>query len=232
MLNMNQGIGDRMKNNYEEIWKARLPLRLPTIIRLDGKSFHGFTRNMKKPFDEVFMGVMDFLASYLCDEIQTAQFAYIQSDEISILLHPYKRLTTEPWFGNEIQKMVSISAGLASSWFTAKHGRTAIFDSRVFVLPESEVVNYFIWRQQDWTRNSISMVASTLYSHKELMNKNSDQKQEMIFAKGINWGKLPVNQRRGRAIVKTEEGWKIDNKPPMFSKKRDYIDKFLEVDEE
>ena len=221
-----------MKNNYEQVYNYVLPWRLPTIIRLDGKSFHTFTRGMKRPFDGGFIHMMNLLAIYLCKEIQTSQFAYVQSDEISILLHPYKKLDTQPWFVNEVQKMTSVSAGLASAWLTKEAGKIAVFDSRVFVLPEAEVVNYFIWRQQDWTRNSISMVADTFYSHKELMNKDSNQKQEMIFAKGVNWGKLPILHRRGRTILKTAVGWIVDDKPPIFNKSRKYIEKYLKIDEE
>ena len=220
-----------MKQGYEEPYKIMLPIRMPTILRLDGKSFHAFTRGMERPFDKEFMSMMDQLALYLCHECQTAQFAYIQSDEISILLHPYKKLDTEGFFANEVQKMVSISAGLASAWMSLEYKRTAVFDSRVFVLPESEVVNYFLWRQQDCTRNSISMVAQSLYSHKELIEKNNAMKQEMIFQKDINWGKLPVNKRRGRCIIRTEDGLVIDQSPPIFSKKRSYIENLLKTDE-
>jgi len=240
-------LGDRMKSAYEEVWKIRLPLRMPVIIRLDGRAFHTLTRKAVKPFDSDIITMMQKTAQYVCEEIQGAQIAYIQSDEISILVHNYKKLNSGAWFNNEVQKMCSISAALASSFFTyllddvnqkvSHRGYSffplAQFDSRVFVLPENEVCNLFIWRQQDWTRNSIEMLARSLYSHKECHKKNNADLQEMCFQKGQNWSKLPVHCKRGSCVYKNSEGkWCIDDKIPVFSKDRNFIEKYLKVEED
>lgn len=250
-------IGGRMKNNYENVFKYRLPERMPVIIRLDGRAFHTLTKRFKKPFDKNFIFFMNETARYLCKEIQGVQLAYIQSDEISLLLHNYKKLDSQSWFNNEIQKMCSISAGIASSVFTvllsdfeyAKHNQynTWIipqqFDSRCFVLPEAEVVNYFIWRQKDWERNSIQMLAQSLYSHKELKNKNNLELQDMCWQKDKDWEDLDVDLLRGRCIRKlyetqisetdtVPEVWSLDNNIPIFAEHRDYIERYLKVEEE
>lgn len=226
-------IGERMKENYELVWRQRLPSRMPVIIRLDGKCFHTFTKDMKRPFDNHLSSNMALLSKHLCQEIQTTQIAYTQSDEISLLLHSYKKLDTEPWVNNEVQKNVSIAAGIASSYFSLLYDKEAIFDARVFVLPESEVVNYFVWRQQDATRNSISMLAQSLYSHKELIGKKSPELQELCFQKGINWNALDPIQKRGFCTRKDSEGvWKTDDNTPIFTQDRDYIRNLLEVIEE
>jgi tRNA(His) 5'-end guanylyltransferase len=126
--------------------------------------------------------------------------AYVQSDEISLLITNYQTLDTQSWFDNNLQKMISVAAGVASSTFTTESWRIwmdedtpslkkivpAIFDARAFVLPKEDVVNYFLWRQQDATRNSVQMLARSLYSHKECTNKNNSELQELIFQKGIN----------------------------------------------
>jgi tRNA(His) 5'-end guanylyltransferase len=224
-------IGDRMKGNYENSFKTFLPKRMPVIIRLDGKAFHTFTRGMKKPFDENLIDAMNKTAIYLCENIQNAQIAYVQSDEISILLNNYKRLNTQSWFGNELQKIVSVSAGMASSYFSLEFGRLAAFDSRAFVLPESEVCNYFIWRQQDWERNSIQLLAQSLYSSKELHKKKCSDLQEMCFQKGQNWNNLNTNLKRGRCTIKYEGGWITDNVIPIFKKERDYIENLLKIED-
>lgn len=256
---MKQTLGDRMKANYEKAFSIYMPYRFPVIIRLDGKNFHGFTRKMKRPFDEDFIDNMKFLTKYLCEEIQTTVFAYSQSDEISLLLHPYKKLDSQPWFLNEIQKVSSIAAGLASSYFSLKYQKTAIFDARCFIVPEAEVVNYFIWRQQDMTRNSIHMFAQSKFSHKELQDKNTKQMQEMVWQKDkSNWNDLDTYKKRGFAVYKiswhsdekTEtviqgkdgkphrikindmSNWEIDLDIPIFSKDRDFIHKWLNVEEE
>ncbi|MCP4648710.1 MAG: hypothetical protein GY853_01340 [PVC group bacterium] len=237
-------LGNRMKEYYESPFKIKLPMRMPVIVRLDGRAFHTLTQFMVKPFDSGFAIKMNSTAKYLCENIQGAVLSYVQSDEISILLHNYKRLNSQAWFGNELQKIVSISAGLASSYFSINHHaeetetgfiqKPVQFDSRVFVLPEAEVCNYFIWRQQDWERNSIQMLAQSLYSSQQLhLKKNSDMK-EMCFKKGKNWDYLETSLKRGRCIIKTPDlfSWKIDNEIPIFSQKREYIEKELKIIED
>lgn len=228
---MKKGIGDRMKENYELPYRMVLPMRLPTVIRIDGRCFHSFTRGMDRPFDEQFIENMGELSKYLCHEISTAQMAYVQSDEISILLHPYKKLESQAWFANEIQKMVSIAAGLASSWFSRKYGKEAIFDARVFVLPEAEVCNYFIWRQQDATRNSIQMLARSLYSPNQLFKKNVNVLHDLIVEKGKNWNDLETYKKRGMCVIKKDEKWMVDKEIPVFTENREYINNLLTVDE-
>jgi tRNA(His) guanylyltransferase len=227
-------IGDRMKHNYEKAYNTYLPYRMPVIIRVDGKNFHSFTKDMHRPFDEDFIDSMGELAAYLVEQTHTAQFAYVQSDEISILLHNYKKLDTQPYFANEIQKVASITAGFASSFFSLRYGRSAVFDARCFVIPEDEVVNYFIWRQQDATRNSISMLAQSLFAHKELHKKSGNDMQEMMWKhKDINWNDLPVYQRRGLVAHRTTGGKVVlITAIPKFTEDRNFINRFLEVVEE
>lgn len=269
-------LGDRIKK-YETASKQVLPQRMPVILRVDGKAFHTYTKGLKKvpgmPCDANLEEVMNITAIKLCEEIQGAQMAYVQSDEISILIHGYKKLTSQGWFDNKLMKMVSVSAAIASATFTMESWRIwsplpkkvpahptpefycqqmlglkpAYFDSRAFVLPESDVCNYFIWRQQDATRNSVQMLARSLYSHKECNNKNGSQLQEMTFQKGRNWNDEPTSFKRGRCIVKMLEDirvpvppvgtfvarsrWAVDAEIPIFTSDREYVDKFLVTEE-
>ena len=148
-------LGDRMKL-YENSFKVRFPDRLPVILRLDGKAFHTITKKCEKPFDMKVIEIFNLLSSYLVENIQGAVFAYTQSDEISILLYPWKKQESQAWFDNEMNKINSISAAMASAigtqlWcdnFSISSLFPVLFDARSFVLPESEVVNYFIWRQK------------------------------------------------------------------------------------
>jgi tRNA(His) guanylyltransferase len=197
-------LGDRMKR-YEQAYKYTLPMRIPVIMRLDGRAFHTFTKDMDKPFDERFIQTMTDTAIFLCQELATVRLAYVQSDEISLLLHDYTKLETQAWFGNEVQKQVSVAAGLASSYFTFEWDRRAVFDARVFVLPESDVNNYFLWRQQDAIRNSILGLAQSLYSQSELHGKDRTAMMDMMFAKGVNWNDLTSREKSGtflRRVVK------------------------------
>jgi tRNA(His) guanylyltransferase len=238
--------------SYEDSYRTTLPIRLPVIMRIDGKAFHTYTKGCKRPLDENLVSVMNETAIYLCKNIQGAQIAYVQSDEISILLNNYKNIDTHSWFDNNLQKMVSVSASMAGAVFTSMSPlifggkmKLATFDSRAWVIPKEDVNNYFLWRQQDATRNSVQMLARTLYSHKELLGKHNSDLQELCFQKGINWNDCPVSQKRGRCIVKTKttkQGknpktgqvfeserteWAVDNKIPIFSQDKSYITQYV-----
>ena len=110
-------LGDRMKNNYENISRYYLTRRMPVIIRLDMKAGHTFTKGMKKPFDDIFVKTMQDAMKYLCENIQGCVLGYTQSDEISLVLTDYAELTTDAWFGNNLQKMCSVSASMATLAF-------------------------------------------------------------------------------------------------------------------
>lgn len=230
---MKDSLGDRMKDYYEDRTRIFLPRRTYSIIRIDGKAFHTYTRGLQQPFDDQLMNDMDEIGIALCRTIQGAKFAFVQSDEISILLTDFDEINTSAWFDGNIQKIVSVSASIATASFNdLRPGKIALFDSRVFTIPtKTEVENYFIWRQQDATRNSISSVAQNLYSHKELHGKNTNEMQEMAFQKGTNWNDLAPRYKRGRMILKqffehTDQSirskWVVIN-VPIFTQEREFL---------
>lgn len=116
MAKKRDALGDRMKK-YEHITRTHLIPRLPVILRLDGKAFHSFTRGFKRPFDEVLITTMQDTTKYLCDNIQGCVLGYTQSDEITLVLVDYKKLNSCAWFDNNIQKMCSIAASMATFAF-------------------------------------------------------------------------------------------------------------------
>lgn len=184
---MKDSLGNRMKNNYEDRAKIYLYRRMPVIIRLDGKAFHTLTCRCEEPFDKNFADCMDNTMIEVMKEAMGAKVGYVQSDEISILLTDYITHETQAWFDNQIQKICSVSASIASVAFTQAFGRKAYFDCRVFNIPCAEVCNYFIWRQQDWMRNSIQMLARAHFSQKQLHLKTIPLMYEMLHEKGVNW---------------------------------------------
>lgn len=242
-------LGDRMKT-YEAVPKNFLMRRQPVIIRLDGKSFHSYTRGFDKPFDEELMKAMQQTMKYLCEEIQGCVLGYTQSDEITLVLCDYEKLDTDAWFGYNVQKMVSIAASMATLAFNRKikeiflelsgenypafvtklsristqMKKGAFFDARCFTLSIAEVNNCLLWRQQDATRNSIQALAQSLYSHKQIEGINTKQLQDKMFAeKGINWSDLSTSKKRGSCCIKTENGWQIDDEIPVFSQNPNYV---------
>ena len=110
-------LGVRMKTFYEQIPKTKLMRRCPVAIRIDGKAFHTFTRGFHKPFDEVLIKSMQETMKYLCENIQGCVLGYTQSDEITLILVDYKKLTSSAWFDYEVQKICSIAASMATMAF-------------------------------------------------------------------------------------------------------------------
>ena len=264
-------LGDRMKR-YEGVSKTALMRRNPVIIRIDGKAFHTFTRGFQRPFDNILIKSMQETMKYLCENIQGCKLGYCQSDEISLLLTDYDNINTSAWFDYEVQKMCSIAASMATLAFNRIFNekvesanidsyvglnvgfeylsaldkaveKGAMFDARVFSIPKDEVCNYFIWRQNDCTRNSIQMVGQANFSHKELQKKSCDKIQDMLMLdKGINWNDFPTVQKRGscctktgiHTVVNTKTGeqkerltWEIDTEIPIFTQDRNYIKRWI-----
>ena len=254
-------LGDRMKA-YEGVSKTSLLARTPVIIRLDGKAFHTYTKKMPRPFYKPLHDAMVETVKYLCEEIDTCQIGYTQSDEISLLLKDFTKFKTQAWFDNEVQKIVSSSAALATAIFNdvvsktipaeLRNGRFGYFDSRAFNVPTEEVCNYFIWRQQDCTRNSINSVGQANFSQKELNGKNTDMVQYMLVTQAnVNWNDFETWAKRGTCVrqnvnvdslpaliagesapfmkSKTHSGqrWVVDHDIPVFTQERNYINDLL-----
>lgn len=222
-------IGDRMKR-YERVSEFCLPRRIPVIIRIDGRAFHTITRQrFGKNWSMEFVEQMIEMAIYVQSDIQGCNFCYSQSDEISFLLTDYSTIQTEGWFGYDLRKLISISASLASGYFSKLYGKEISFDSRAFSIPQDEVCNYFIWRQIDATRNAIQMAGREHFSHKQLHLKSCNEIQEMLFKdKNINFNDYLIIRKRGFcAINKT-----ADKEIPIFIQDRNYIEKYVYIRED
>lgn len=196
-------LGERMKEQYEFRARSFLPRRTYTVMRLDGKAFHTYTRGLERPYDQKLMDDMTTTAKFLCEQISGVSLAYTQSDEISLVLTDFAKYNTQAWFDGNVQKLTSVSASLATAKFNElRPGKLAFFDSRVFTIPEAaEVSNYLIWRQQDATRNSISMAAQARFSQKQLHGKSSNEMQDMLWREhGENWNDYDPRFKRGTAI--------------------------------
>jgi len=230
-------LSDRMKK-YEKAFSIKMPERSPVIVRIDGKAFHTVTRGMEKPFDPRMMELMAQTARRLVSEMQNAVLAYVQSDEISILMINYKKRDTSSWFDNSLQKIVSVSAGISTYQFNAAAQSTGFsipglvtFDSRAFILPKEEVANYFIWRQQDATRNSIQSLGQSLISHKKMQGLKNDQIQDMLFEEhGVNWNDLQTKEKRGFCV--SSKDLSTDYEIPIFTQAREYIEDLVFIDME
>lgn len=197
--------GDRMKM-YEgmETNDMFIPL-LPICIRLDGKTFHNWTKGLKRPFDEDFRECMVETTKFLVEET-CAIVGYTQSDEISLILYS-PEVSSQVYFDGKKHKIISVVSSLCTAKFNQISSQKflwkplAFFDCRAWQVPNLiEATNVLLWRELDATKNSVTMAASCVYSHKALMNQGNADKLEMLHQKGINWNDYPAYFKRGTYI--------------------------------
>lgn len=198
----------------EAKFRTSLTPGAPAVIRLDGRAFHTYCRGLDRPYDEQFMADMDQTMVTLAEQIDGVRLAYVQSDEISLLLADHElrpgRLVAEQgfMFGGAVQKLVSIAAAIASVTFnrlrpSTDFERVALFDARAFSLADQdEARDYFVWRQDDARKNSLSMLASAHYSHQRLKGLSSDARAELLRSDGIEPDELPAGFRNGRIVAR------------------------------
>lgn len=215
---------EQIMRYYESIQSQCLMSSLPVIIRVDGKCFSKFTKNFQKPFDPAMAHAMIATATALAQQIPGTKIAYTQSDEVSLVL----MLTDdqEPYHSYRIEKLCSTAASIATlafnralGWYAseivfteetaryqqaydAAYTKGALFDARAFSIPDDDVLNYLIWRQNDCTRNSINAAARTVATPSKLTGLSTNDMQELLFQNKINWNDYPDQFKRGTFITK------------------------------
>jgi tRNA(His) 5'-end guanylyltransferase len=203
--------GDRMKY-YEGLNKQRLLPNLPIMARLDGRSFHNFTKGMISPYDHRLRRSLVLSAKYIVQETN-AKFAYVQSDEINLTWYNVPNMNL--WFGGKLEKWSSVLASMVTASFISQylltfeelrhelHYNLPSFDCRVWNVPNTtEGANTFLWRMKDNRRNALHMYARTKMSHNELHGMTSNDiykrfqhefvKQPMAFQNGTFLRKVKV----------------------------------------
>ena len=202
-----EAMGDRHKAYESRETMHKLMPGLPVLVRLDGRAFHTFTRGMARPFDVRLSKALVETAKFLVNETH-ASVAYTQSDEIS-LAYPNLGTTKQMLFDGRVQKLCSILAAMATAKFNQQVALTMpekahllpLLDARVYQYPNLDLAaESFVWRESDATRNSLTMAAHSVYSHKALHKIGYAQKHEMLHAKGINWSDYPAMFKRGTYV--------------------------------
>lgn len=186
-------LGDICKQREAELRTLDIiPATSHYIIRVDGRSFSKFTKAFAKPFDGLIVQAMTDAATAVCADLKCT-FAYTESDEITFV---FKSKPTDGYqhvFGGKVAKLLSTCAALTSVAFY-KAISTACpaldlgmphFDARLVdvidrQLSDSRLMRAVVWRQNDAIRNSISMVAQSMFSHSQLQGVGSAAKLAMI----------------------------------------------------
>lgn len=236
----NDSLGDRMKGYEFSTTSQKAMNKLPLIIRLDGKSFHTFTKGLQRPYDVGLSNLMTEVTKGLV-EYTSAVLGYTQSDEITLCLRQ-RDYKSQLFFDGKIFKLNSVLASYCSVLFNkllpkylteSHHRKVALFDCRSFNVPDkSEALNAFLWRQNDATKNAISMAAQSMFSHKQLMGKNGNEMQEMMFQRGVNFNDYPAFFKRGSFVKRILEKKKfttdeIEKLPEFHQAKKDLNFEFV-----
>lgn len=197
--------GNRMKM-YERVDTGRRAERgLPIVARLDGKSFHTFTKGLKRPFDLRLTNLMIETMLFMVERTG-ADLGYVQSDEISLTWYVPENSPAEYLYGGRFQKMDSLLAAMCTAFFNKqlaaalpeKAEAMPVFDCRTFNVPSvDEAVNAFVWRQQDCLKNAISMAAQSMFSHKSLQGLSGKEMLEKMAAADFVFTDTPAAFRHG-----------------------------------
>lgn len=189
-----ESLGDRMKS-YEAVHtETSLVPNVPVYVRIDGRSFHAFTRGLHKPFDQDFAWTMKEVTKHLHAKTN-AFISYVQSDEMSLCyLEPSKMP-----FETRLFKLESCLAGMASAAFCVFGSKTKLkdriekfvphFDCRVCQMPLEEIPNMLLFREHDCIKNAITLVALEHFSTKQIDKKNGYMKIAMLKKEGIDFYK-------------------------------------------
>lgn len=155
-------------------------------------------------------------------------YAYTESDEISVLL-------PRDWalFDRELEKTISLSAGLASATFSLVCGSKVLFDSRAWLGAEDNlVVDYFRWRQADAARCALNSWCywtlrkedqSVAEATAALEGQGVAFKNELLFQRGVNFNEVPTWQRRGTGLygeTYQREGFNPKLQRPVMATRR------------
>lgn len=177
---------------------------LPVIIRFDGNNFSKWTIGLDKPFDEKLNQLMTETTEFLVKETN-AVVGFTQSDEISLVLYSSDRKKLIYNDGKK-QKILSKLTSKLSNFFNERrkellpnHNKQAVFDCRIYQTPSlHDAAVQLLWRENDATKNSISMLAQSHFSHNSLEFLDGNQKQDkLMLEKGVNWNDLPAKYKRG-----------------------------------
>lgn len=205
--------GKKFKS-YEKEAQSFLPQNSYAVLRMDGKNFSSYTKRFEKPYDFQFIGAMDATTRLLCETIPGVIVGYTQSDEISLIFSDRKNERTDHWLGGKTSKILSLAAAYTTAFFLEQTrsfvgeaatagGIPPVFDARLHTLTDcDEIQEYVRWRRFDAQKNSVTMAANTLHSHRELMGKSS--KERLALLEGTPYEQLPEEFYNGRVTYRKE----------------------------
>jgi len=247
----NHTLKDRIES-YQQTTNHTLLPKVPIIININGKNFSKLTSLLEKPYDEKFAECMFSTTLRLCTEVEGAVFAFQHNDEITLILKNDQHTDTSPWFDNNIQKICSISASIATVHFndcatSIKLNMLGdpLFTANVFPVPTvAEAINTMVYKQQHNFLNSLH--CSCFYELLKKYDKNiiremlsgltSDEKIELLKQESdINFNNYPAPFKRGIGYYKVPKvigndmktKWALNSDLPIFTRDQSFLSNIL-----
>lgn len=206
-------------NYYRDLTDYRLMPNCYIMVMIDGKNFSKLVKNkFNKPFDDWFISTMDKTAVHLCKEVQNCVCAFVQSDEISLIIKD-NTLTSSP-FDGRLCKLQSVIPSIATAFFNKELIRRNLiagmnidditnmpdycFDCKAWTVPSiNDAMSWILYRQIDCIRNSKQQFAQTYMTHKSLLNKDTDMQVALCLeTTGNDWNAIENNKKYGRLFYK------------------------------
>ena len=206
-------------NYYRDLTDYRLMPNCYIMVMIDGKNFSKLVKNkFNKPFDDWFISTMDKTAVHLCKEVQNCVCAFVQSDEISLIIKD-NTLTSSPFEGR-LCKLQSVIPSIATSFFNKELIKRNLiagmnidditsmpdycFDCKAWSVPSiNDAMSWILYRQIDCIRNSKQQFAQTYMPHKSLLNKDTDMQVALCLENtGNDWNTIEDNKKYGRLFYK------------------------------
>lgn len=206
-------------NYYRNLTDYRLTPNCYIIVMIDGKNFSKLIKNrFEKPFDEWFISTMDKTALHLCKEVQNCVTAFVQSDEISLILKD-NSFTCTP-FDGRLCKLQSVIPSMATAYFNKEIIKRNLelgmsideitkmpdycFDCKAWSVPTTnESMAWLLYRQIDCIRNSKQQFTQTYMPHNMLVGNNTDKQVELCLEKtGNDWNAIEDYKKYGRLLYK------------------------------
>jgi tRNA(His) guanylyltransferase len=231
---MLQSLRERVKA-YAEIADQKLLPKLPIIITVNGRQFRKITSLLQKPFDVRFLELMAASAIKLMQEVDGSVFAFVYSDEITIVSRNDQTLDTEAYYDGRAQKIASATAAIATLSFNALAKEKGIetfgepiFTSHAFVVPHiGEAINLLVSKQQQAFYVALYQMCFYLMTKAYdadrvrdiLSNKTIEEKIEILkedFGRDIN--AEPQAVRRGVGIYRADKAFVVDGVEKMKRK--------------
>lgn len=224
---------DARQKSYEEAWNHKLPPRLPKIAHIESVAYHTLLeqssfvehQELVNPLVSATKKVMNHFG-------ESARFAFVSFGGCFVCFNDYYNPHRESVLGNNITKLTSTTSAVFTQEFNQARGSKDleyVFCTNIFCLPESELVNYFIFRQSSSAASMLRAMARNAGGEKQASSGTIAEVEEFLSSQAEKYpdgapSTYDEMKRRCCVVIRGENG-KLEEfwHPPIFSEDRKFI---------